>query len=93
MLEVKYPFLFQFLTGYFSSADLDNLNDQEVVKSFFSENPFDIINQTQKELNIIIEDTSILAEIGIEANKYFKNDDETISWVKSIAQSFTNELS
>ncbi|KAA1247715.1 contact-dependent growth inhibition system immunity protein [Aquimarina sp. RZ0] len=90
MLEEKYPYLFQFFTGYFPESDLDQLTDYEVVQKYLKENSETVLTKTKKELQELLNDGDIWKEIGIEINRYFGNDKEIKAWLEMVSSQFDN---
>lgn len=82
--ENKYPVLYQFFVGYFPEADLDGLSDQEVVVQFIEQNPTEIVKDTQKALNELPDDVTLLKEISRDANRYFETPEAFRNWIEMI---------
>ncbi len=83
--NLKYPNLSQFLSSYFPDADLDGLTDQQVAIEFAKTNPEEIVTVTLEELKKVIDDQSSFEAVGIEANRYFENNQAVLDWLKMIA--------
>lgn len=79
----KYPALANFLGAWFPDADLEDLEDQEVVANFLQTPNQNVHNAVRIELGRLLNNSDLLPyeDISQEANRYFENERECRSWL------------
>ena len=89
-LREKYPKLANFLGTWFPDADLESLNDQDVIANFLQTPNLDEHNAVRSELKKLLNKNDSLPydDIGQEANRYFESEDDCRSWLLMLS----NEL-
>lgn len=91
----KYPKLANFLGAWFPDADLENLEDREVIAHFLQTPNKDEHNAVRGELEKLLNDSEPLScdDVGQEAN-HFENEKECRLWLSMVkdelgSQSYT----
>jgi len=86
----KYPRLFQFLVGYFSDYDFEDLTDEQIVLNYINDcNKSEISKKDLEAVKKDIDDLIIKIDdywevLSIESNIYFKNSEEALNWINRI---------
>ncbi len=80
----KYPDLFNFFAGYFPDADFDKLTDEEVVAGYRTDCSNADIEQTVKELNLLLTDPEYWHYAAAEANRYLPTSQDVINWLTMV---------
>ncbi len=89
--ESDYPYLMKFLLAWFADADLEGLNDNDVVNEFCKVTPrlriSEVIDECRRALVRINETCE---SIGIRANRSFVDQNEARLWLEMILKGLEN---
>jgi len=78
----EFPELFQFFGDYFPDADFEDLTDEEIVSDYLSKH--EQRNNYQKIIELIKDIDNYWEEVGDEANRYFENPQDALTWLNRI---------
>lgn len=89
-LRDQYPKLANFFSSWFPDADLDGLEDQDVVAEFLRTPNVDEHNAVRAELERLLNQSETLPceDIGKEANRFFESEDDCRSWLSLLNNEF-----
>lgn len=91
-LREEYPKLANFLGTWFPDADLEGLDDPDVIANFLQTPNLDEHNAVRDELKKLLNECRTLPydDIGQEANRYFESEDECRAWLVMLSNELTS---
>lgn len=89
-LREKYPKFANFLGAWFPDADLEGLDDKDVIANFLQTPNLDEHNVVRAELKKLLNESELLPydDISQEANRYFESEDECRAWLLMLNNEF-----
>jgi len=84
----KYPKLANFLGAWFPDADLEDMEDREVVTKFLRTPNREEHNAVRSELEKLLNESEPLPcdDVGQEANRYFESENDCRSWLSMVRE-------